>query len=295
MTIEPVLVGVIGGSGVYGLKCLENAISVKIDTPFGSPSDELCIATVRGVRCAFLPRHGRGHTFTPSEVNYQANIWALKSVGVKYILSITAVGSLDEDYKPGDLVLPDQLVDKTIHRKSTFFGNGIVGHVPLGFPMTPELIEIAYTAMKEALPEAKIHKGGALVTMEGPAFSTKAESKLNKAQGFHMIGMTTSTEAKLAREAEIAYVVVSMVTDTDAWSDEPHVDVSTVMKTLHDNAEKAQIYPPAVIEAIGKADATFDCEAFHALQWAVMTKPELIPADRKIALAPLLKKYPQFA
>lgn len=295
MSAEPVLVGVIGGSGVYNLQCLENATSVAIDTPFGKPSDDVCIATVRGVRCAFLPRHGRHHVFTPSEVNYRANIFALKSLGVKYILSITAVGSLDAEYKPGDLAVADQLIDKTYAREATFFGKGIVGHVPFCFPFTPELRTVVIKAIKEVLPESRVHEKGTLVTMEGPAFSTKAESLLNKHQGAHLIGMTTATEAKLAREAEIAYAAVSMVTDTDSWSDEPHVDVDTVMKTLHKNSEKAQLYPPAIIEAIGKAEKEgFTCEAFTALEFAIMTHPEAIPEERKKSLAPLIGRLKRF-
>jgi len=294
MSTEPVLVGVIGGSGVYSMRCLENPTTVKIDTPFGSPSDEVVIATVRGVRCAFLPRHGRHHVFTPSEVNYQANIYAMKSLGVKYLMSITAVGSLDEDYQPGDLVLVDQIVDKTVARKSTFFGNGIVGHVPFGHPTCPAFRAVAAAAIKAALPDCKLHERGTLVTMEGPVFSTKAESLINKHQGAHLIGMTTATEAKLAREAEMAYITVSMVTDMDAWSDEPHVSVDKVMKTLKENGEKAQLYPPAVIEAIAKADATLESEAFNALQYAVMTDPAYFPAQRKEDMKLFLAKYPHY-
>lgn len=281
--------GVIGGSGVYNLECLQNAERVAIETPFGKPSDEVCIAVVRGVRCAFIPRHGRHHVFTPSEVNYRANIFALKTLGVKYLISITAVGSLDEDYKPGDLVLPDQLIDKTYARQATFFGNGIVGHVPFAHPFTPELRSVMAAAIKSALPDCRLHEKATIVTMEGPAFSTKAESILNKKQGAHLIGMTTATEAKLAREAEMAYGVVSMVTDTDAWSDEPHVDVATVVKTLKDNANKAQVYPPAIIEAIAAADKEgFSCEAFTALQYAIMTAPDHIPEEQKKRLEPLI-------
>lgn len=293
---EPVLVGVIGGSGVYSMRCLENPTSIKVDTPFGSPSDEVVVATVRGVRCAFLPRHGRHHVFTPSEVNYRANIYAMKSLGVKFLMSITAVGSLDEGYQPGHLVLVDQIIDKTVGRPSTFFGKGIVGHVPLGLPTCPSFRAVAAEAIRAALPDAVLHEKGTLVTMEGPAFSTKAESLVNKHQGAHLIGMTTATEAKLAREAEMSYITVSMVTDMDAWSDEPHVSVDKVMKTLKENGEKAQLYPPAVIEAIAKAYATgkFESEAFSALQYAVMTDPAHMPPQRKEEMRIFLSKYPHF-
>lgn len=298
---EPVLIGVIGGSGVYKLNWLQDAKYYNIDTPFGRPSADVCVAKVDGITAAFLPRHGVHHTLTPSEVNYQANICALKQMGVRYIIAINAVGSLDARYRPGDLVLVDQMIDKTMGRKSTFFGNGIVSHVDFAFPTSKKMIEVAHAAMLECFPEVKqgtagwsIHPSGTLVTMEGPQFSTKAESLSNKQIGGHLIGMTASTEARLAREAEMAYLTVAMVTDMDAWSDEPHVDVSIVMKTVHDNAEKAQLYPPFIIRAVSAAG--LDDPAHDSLKYAIVTPPEGVPAETRARLAPLLaKKYPQYA
>ena len=284
-----VTVGIIGGSGVYKMDCLQNATSYKVDTPFGAPSDELIVATVKGVKCVFIPRHGKHHVVTPTEVNYRANIFALKMLGVKYLLSISAVGSLCEEMQPGDLVLIDQIIDRTYGRRSTFFGEGIVAHVPFGHPVCDKLHDVALTAVRKALPSVKVHSKGTVVTMEGPVFSTKAESMMNRQLGGNLIGMTTATEAKLAREAEIAFVSVCMVTDMDAWVDENHVDVAKVMKVLHDNAEHAQTFTATVIETLGQCQV--DSDAHSALAVAIMTKPDGMPADRVKALQPIIGKY----
>lgn len=285
-----ILVGVIGGSGVYKMNCLENPVQYKITTPFGEPSDEITVATVKGVKCAFLPRHGRSHIVTPTEVNYQANIFAMKLVGVKYLLSIAAVGSLHEEYQPGDLCFYDQLIDRTIARKGTFFGRGIVAHVPFGHPVCEKMHDVALEAAKSALPSSvKLHPKGTLVTMEGPVFSTKAESLMNRKFGGDLIGMTSATEAKLAREAEMAFAGVAMVTDLDAWHDEDHVDVAKVMKTMISNAEHAQTFTAAIIEAVGKQ--LFESPCHSAMSVAIMTKAEAVPPQILKEMQPLVGKY----
>jgi 5'-methylthioadenosine phosphorylase len=290
---NPCIFAVIGGSGVYKMKMLVGAVFYHVETPFGAPSDAVAVANVSGVRCAFLPRHGRDHIFTPSEVNYRANIFALKKLGVQYLLSISAQGSLTEEMTPGDLVVVSQFFDRTYLRKNTFFGNGIVGHVPFGEPTCPVFRKLAVDTMRKALPDVTVHNGGTSVTMEGPQFSSKAESLNNKRMGAHLIGMTTVTESKLAREAEMAHCVVAMVTDMDAWTDEPHVDVSKVMATLEKNGANAQIYPQAIVEAF-VAHGPWESEAHHAMQFAVMTHVDAIPEKVKEDLAPLLAKYPKF-
>ena len=274
-----VLYGIIGGSGVYKMEFLQNIVEYDMESPYGSPSDKVAVADFDGIKCAFLPRHGRHHTFTPTEVNYRANIYVFKQLGVKYLLSVTAVGSLQPHLRPGDLVLCSQFIDKTVHRKSTFFGEGCVAHLPMGLPYDPKLRQIAFEAVQAVLPDVKVHNGGCTVTMEGPAFSTKAESLANKQMGGDVIGMTTATETKLAREAEMAHVVVSMVTDMDAWSDEPHVTVETVIKTLTQNGKNSQIFTRAILNAISKAEGTFECEAHTALKFGVMTPKEMIPKE----------------
>lgn len=296
---EPVLLGVIGGSGVGKLDCLEDAQQFDIMTPFGKPSAPVTIAKVSGFPCAFLPRHGTGYNLLPSEVNNQANIYAFKLLGVKYVLAINAVGSLDDEYRPGDLALVNQLIDKTYRRATTFFGNGAVAFTDFAHPFSEQFRRISYDALMSIFPEAKngesfrIHKNATIVTMEGPQFSTKAESLLNKQSGGHLIGMTTAPEAKLAREAEMAYCTVAMVTDNDAWSDKPHVDVSQVVATMTANSAKAQKFPPAIIQALQKN--LFTDPAHDSLKFAIMTKPEVIPKETKEKLYHLVgAKYEQF-
>ena len=286
-----VLIGIIGGSGVYKMDFVDaaNPTSYKIDTPFGAPSDDILVAEVDGVKCAFLPRHGRAHTFTPTEVNYRANIFAMKVLGVRYLLSVTAVGSLREHLQPGDLVVVDQLIDRTSGRKQTFFGNGIVAHVAFSHPMCPNLSKLVVKAVATALPNVKVHEGATLVTMEGPAFSTQAESLMNRQLSGDLIGMTTATESKLCREAEIAHCCVAMVTDMDSWTGDNHVDVAKVMHTLHQNSNNAQIYTKAVIEAIGRTKP--DSEAHDALKVAIMTHKAHIPEAVRLSLQPLIGKY----
>lgn len=286
---EPVLYGVIGGSGVYKMSGLEDAREVNIATPFGEPSDAITVARVNGTMVAFLPRHNRNHYYTPTEVNYRANIYAMKVLGVQYLLSITATGSLRADMRPGDMVVVDQIIDKTMHRESTFFGEGCVGHCVFGHPTCATFNAKAVEAITKALPDVKVHPKGCLVTMEGPGFSTKAESLLNKQSGGDLIGMTAATESKLAREAEMAHCIVAMVTDMDAWSDEPHVDVSVVVATLKRNGDNAQIFTKAIIDSI-KGDK-FVSEAHTALAVAIMTPKDKIPYGTKRKLGPILSKY----
>lgn len=286
---EPVLYGVIGGSGVYRMEGLEDPKEYAITTPFGEPSDKITVAKVNGVYCAFLPRHNRHHYYTPTEVNYRANIYALKVLGVKYLLSITATGSLQEHMRPGDLVVVDQLIDKTYTRQSTFFGEGCVAHAVFAHPCCSIFAKKAADAIARALPDVKLHTKGCLVTMEGPAFSTKAESLLNKKSGGDLIGMTTATESKLAREAEMAHCVIAMVTDMDAWSDEPHVDVSVVIATLTRNGNNAQIFTKAIIDELAKEE--FVSEAHSALAVAIMTPKDVIPYSTRRKLEPLIGKY----
>lgn len=296
---EPVLLGVIGGSGVGKLDCLEGAKNYDITTPFGAPSAPITIAKVAGFPCAFLPRHGTNYNILPSEVNNQANIYAFKVLGVRYVLAINAVGSLDAAYRPGDLVVVSQLIDKTFRRQTTFFGHGAVAFTDFAHPFSEKFRELAFNAMLKIFPEAnvgkafKIHKAGTIVTMEGPQFSTKAESLANKQAGGHLIGMTTGPEAKLAREGEMAYCSVAMVTDMDAWSDEPHVDVTQVLATMAANASKAQKFPAAIIEAL-KQDLFVD-PAHSALEHAIMTRPDCIPKETKERLYHIAgAKYQQF-
>lgn len=295
---EPVLLGVIGGTGVGKLFCLTDAVQLDIDTPFGKPSAPITVAKLSGFPCAFLPRHGTNYSILPSEVNNPGNLYALKILGVKYVLAINAVGSLDAGYRPGDLVLVDQLIDKTYRRATTFFGNGCVAFTDFAHPFSAAFRDIAYAAMTASFPEVqsgafKIHKTGTLVTMEGPQFSTKAESLANKQAGGHLIGMTTAPEAKLAREAEMAYCTVAMVTDMDAWSDEPHVTVAQVMETMAANGAKAQKFPVAIVEGLRKN--LFEDPAHNALQYAITTKPEFIPQETKERLYHIVgAKYQQF-
>jgi 5'-methylthioadenosine phosphorylase len=286
---EPVLYGVIGGSGVYKMEGLEDPKEYAISTPFGDPSDKITVAKVHGVYCAFLPRHNRHHYYTPTEVNYRANIYALKILGVKYLLSITATGSLQDHMRPGDMVVVDQLIDKSYARESTFFGNGCVAHAVFAHPTCALFNQRAFEAIQAALPAVKVHPKGCLVTMEGPAFSTKAESLLNKQSGGDLIGMTTATESKLAREAEMAHCVIAMVTDMDAWSDEPHVDVSVVIATLTRNGNNAQIFTKAIIGELAKEQ--FVSEAHSALAVAIMTPKDCIPIGTKLRLQALIGKY----
>lgn len=279
-------IGIFGGSGMYDLEGLENVREEIVDTPFGTPSDAFVIGSLGATELVFLPRHGRGHRFTPSEVNYRANVFGMKQLGVSWAMSFTAVGSLQEEIMPGHFVLPDSFVDKTFRRESTFFGNGIVGHVPFGHAVCETLREYLSEACA-TVPGLKTHKGGTGVTMEGPAFSTSAESALHRSWGAKIIGMTQIQEAKLCREAEISFAVCALATDYDAWRPGEHVSVDEVVNTMKKNVKNARKVLKAVVPRIAAHDGP--CPMHCSLQGAIMTAPNAMPAERVEALAPLLR------
>ncbi|MBJ96137.1 MAG: S-methyl-5'-thioadenosine phosphorylase [Rickettsiales bacterium] len=280
-------VAVIGGSGLYEMEGLSEVEEIVFDTPFGSPSDAIISGMLNGVRMLFLPRHGRGHVLTPSEVPYRANIWALKKLGAQWCISLSAVGSLKEEIVPGQVVIIDQFIDRTKNRPSTFFGDGIVGHVPFGQPISPVLAGVLERASGEA--GARVHVGGTYVCMEGPAFSTRAESFLYRSWGASVIGMTNLPEAKLAREAEIAYATIALATDYDCWH-EGHDDVSVdaVVAIVKKNVALAKRIVAIAAEQIPEA---LDPLVVGASQFAVMTAPDRIPADRLADLEPIVGRY----
>jgi 5'-methylthioadenosine phosphorylase len=286
-----VKIGVIGGSGLYQMDALENVREIAIETPFGIPSDSFIIGTLDGVEVAFLARHGRGHLLMPTELPFRANIYALKMLGVEFVISVSAVGSLKEEHKPLDVVIPDQFFDRTRARaqESTFFGNGIVGHVTFADPVCAYLGDILEAAGKET-GDAEIHRGGTYLCMEGPAFSTRAESNVYRSWGMDIIGMTNLQEAKLAREAEMSYATLAMVTDYDCWH-EAHdaVTIDMVIGYLNRNVSVAQrIIRNAVKRlAAGELKSPFD----GALKHAVMTRPDLIFPDTRRRLAAIIGKY----
>jgi 5'-methylthioadenosine phosphorylase len=286
---EPIRIGIIGGSGLYDMAELTDREERAIQTPFGEPSAPLVLATLRGQRVAFLARHGHGHRFTPSELNFRANIFAMKTLGVEWILSASAVGSLREDYKPLDLVIPDQFFDRTRGRVSTFFGEGLVGHVAFAHPFCGALSAVAFDAATRA--GARVHKGGTYVCMEGPQFSTIAESNAYRMMGFDLIGMTNLQEAKLAREAEICYTTIALVTDYDCWHpDHDAVTVEMVVQNLTQNAKMAQ---QVIANAVERLPIDRGCPCASALATAIMTRPDVIPAATRAKLAPLVGKYLQ--
>ncbi len=285
--MEKAKIGIIGGSGLYDMPGLMDRTEVAVETPFGSPSDNFIIGTLSGTRVAFLPRHGRGHRLMPSELNFRANIYAMKLLGVERILSVSAVGSLKEELAPLDIVLPDQFLDRTRGRISTFFGNGLVAHIAFGDPICPDLLEQVHVAAQKAGIPAK--KGGVYVCMEGPAFSTRAESNLYRSWGMDVIGMTNLQEAKLAREAEICYVTLALVTDYDCWH-ETHETVSAdlIIANLQKNCRAAQ----AIIAQTVK-DFNFErkCQCGEALKYSLITDAAAIPAEVKARLDCIIGKY----
>ena len=286
MENTPVL-GVIGGSGLYGLKDLEDIETINIDTPFGSPSSPIMLGTLLGKRIAFLARHGIGHFLTPGEVNYRANIYALKSLGLHQIVSVSAVGSLREDYIPGQIVIPDQIFDFTKDRVRSFFGEGMVGHVSVADPFCTSLSESLYEAVTRT--GAEVHQAGTILSIEGPRFSTRAESNAYRAWGMSLIGMTACPEAFLAREAELCYAVMAHVTDYDVWHiAEEEVSVEMVIRTMQKNTEYAQ---QALRNLIEDWEEPVDCPCQHALENVIMTKPDIIPAETRQKLDLLVRKY----
>ena len=287
--MEPVRVGVIGGSGVYDMQTLTDIEEVKPKTPFGEPSDAIVVGTLSGQRVAFLPRHGRGHRVSPTELNSRANVYAFKGLGVERIVAISACGSLREDYAPRHIVIPDQLFDRTRERPLSFFGGGLVVHVSFAEPFCPDLSHALYQAVKATA--VAVHKGGAFVVIEGPRFSTKAESNVFRQWGMDIIGMTAVPEAQLAREAEICYASMAHVTDYDVWHEtEQTVTVEAVIKNLLANAEVAK---QAIQELVAALPEERTCECQHALRDAIITNRDVIPEQVKKELAILVGKYLQ--
>lgn len=282
--------GILGGSGLYELEGLQDAQEVQIDTPFGAPSDNIVTGTLHGVRMAFLPRHGRGHRLAPHELPFRANIWALKKLGFDCLLGISAVGSLQEEIVPGHLVLVDQFIDRTRSRteESTFFGRGIVAHCHFADPIWEPLRQLALDAARST--GATCHDGGTYVCMEGPAFSTRAESHWYRSMGAQVIGMTNLQEAKLAREAEMAYATVALATDYDCWHEtEEDVNVADVIAVLKANVERAKKVVSAAAERVAAAPEPIS--AAGAMEYAIITAPDAIPADAKARLEPIVGKY----
>ena len=282
-------IGVIGGSGLYAMEALTDVTQVKVETPFGDPSDEYVLGTLEGVRVAFLPRHGRGHRISPSELNFRANIYGMKKLGVEQIISVSAVGSLKEHIHPLNVVVPDQFFDRTRQRVSTFFGDGLVAHIAFADPVCPDLAELLYQALTEC--GATVHKGGTYLCMEGPAFSTRAESNAYRQWGMDIIGMTNLQEAKLAREAEICYATMAMVTDYDCWHEEEEdVTVEAIIQNLMKNAELAK---QAIQKVVPRIAAERTCICANALQYALITDRSVIPEETKQKLDLLVGKYLQ--
>ncbi|MBD2537810.1 S-methyl-5'-thioadenosine phosphorylase [Coleofasciculus sp. FACHB-SPT36] len=284
-------IGIIGGSGLYKMEALKDVEEMQISTPFGFPSDALILGTLEGTRVAFLARHGRNHTLLPSELPFRANIYAMKQLGVEYLISASAVGSLKEEAKPLDMVVPDQFIDRTKNRVSTFFGEGIVAHIGFSDPVCNQLAGVVADAIASLnLPDVTLHRGGTYVCMEGPAFSTKAESHLYRSWGATIIGMTNLPEAKLAREAEIAYATLALVTDYDCWHpDHDSVTVEMVIANLQRNATNAQKVIQETVRRLSENPPVSD--AHSALKYAILTRLENVPAATKEKMGLLLKKY----
>jgi 5'-methylthioadenosine phosphorylase len=280
-------IGIIGGTGLYNIEGFTNQKWVKVKTPFGNPSDDLLTGQIAGRDVVFLPRHGRGHRLLPTELNHRANIWAMKKLGVQWIISVSAVGSLQAKYKPCDIVVIDQFLDRTKQSLNhTFFGRGIVAHVAFAMPVSEELRQIIYKTAR--VHKARAHDGGTYVCMEGPAFSTRAESLANHRAGYDIIGMTNLGEAKCAREAEIAYATMAMATDYDCWKEDEHVTLDVIIANLHRNADTAKRIVAAVIPQI---PAEPNWKAHSALNHAFLTDKKLWPKKTVTELKPILAKY----
>ncbi len=291
MSMEKIRFGIIGGSGLYQMEGLQDVQEVRLDTPFGAPSDAIALGALDGVPVAFLARHGRGHALLPSEIPFRANIWALKKLGVDYLLSVSSVGSLTEHMAPRDMVLPDQFIDRTVRRDGSFFGQGAVAHISFAQPVCAALTEVVAAAFADCqLAQTKLHRGGTYVCIEGPAFSTYAESQLYRSWGASLIGMTNLPEARLAREAEIAYATLALVTDFDCWH--PHhasVTAEMAIGNLLHNAANAQTVLRACIRRLAAAPPP--SEAHQALKQALVTPVSAMSAAVRERLAPLLAKY----
>jgi len=281
------IIGVIGGSGLYQMEGLKGVREVDVKTPFGKPSDRLIRGRLNGAELVFLPRHGKGHRWLPTEINFRANIFALKKLGVERIISVSAVGSLREDIVPGHLVVPDQFIDRTTQRPSTFFGKGLVAHVSLADPFCRELSsDLVNAAGSEG---AKVHAGGTYVCMEGPQFSTRAESRLYRSWGAHVIGMTNLQEAKLAREAEICFGTLALATDYDCWNENAgDVEIEHVLAVLNRNVDLAQ---RTIRRTVAQMAGGRSCDCRSALKDAIITERSRIPKKLKTALRPIIGKY----
>ena len=280
-------IGVIGGTGLYNIEGLTDVKEVRPDTPFGLPSDAIVVGKLGGVGLAFLPRHGKGHRISPTEVPYRANVYALKALGVEFIISSNSCGSFKEELKPGHLLVPDQIIDRTRQRASTFFGEGVVAHIQFADPFCPVLSDIVYKAAKEA--GATVHKGGTFIAMEGPAFSTRAESRLYKAWGADVLGMTVLPEAKLAREAEICYASIACITDYDSWRETSEtVTIEAILTTMRNNIDLAK---KTIKLAAGRVPKKRACACATALGPALMTDPAAIPPATRQKLDLLIGKY----
>jgi 5'-methylthioadenosine phosphorylase len=278
--------GVIGGSGLYELAELEGLERVRITTPFGDPSDEIVLGTLSGCRVAFLPRHGRGHRILPGQLNFRANVHAMKQLGVRQLVAVGAVGSLREEIAPGHVVVPDQFIDRSFHRPATFFGDGVVAHIQFGDPVCGELARASLAAARSA--GARVHEGGTYVCMEGPQFSTRAESNLYRSWGASVIGMTNLQEAKLAREAEICFASLAFCTDYDCWHEsEAEVDIASILAVLQANARLAA----QIVVGLAGTLPDGDCACRHALEGAIVTDRSTIPAEVRERLRVVAGKY----
>jgi 5'-methylthioadenosine phosphorylase len=285
--MSEIAVGIIGGSGLYEMEGLEKIETVPLKTPFGDPSDSYVVGRLEGVKVAFLPRHGKGHRIAPSSLNYRANIYGMKKLGVEWIIGVSAVGSMKESIRPGNMVIPDQLIDRTVARPNTFFSDGIVGHVSFADPFCPVLSQILYEAGKEA--GATVQKNGTYLCMEGPQFSTRAESTLYRSWGVDIIGMTNLPEAKLAREAEICYATMAFATDYDCWHQEAgDVSIGDVLRILAQSAKTAKT---AIRRAVQMLPDRRVCVCSTALEHALITEKALIPEKTKKHLEPIIGKY----
>jgi 5'-methylthioadenosine phosphorylase len=288
--VSQVKIGVIGGSGLYQMEALTDVEEVRLTTPFGDPSDSFIIGSLGGERVAFLPRHGRGHRLLPTEIPFRANIYAMKMLGVERIISASAVGSLREELKPTDIVFPDQFFDRTRQRVSTFFGGGIAAHVTFADPVCSDLCDTLEQAARANLKGIDLHRGGTYICMEGPAFSTKAESEVYRSWGMSVIGMTNLQEAKLAREAEICYATMALVTDYDCWHPEhDSVTVEIVIEYLNRNSENAQKLIAGAVAQLAETERA--CKCGHALRHAIITSPDKITPEAKERLKAIIGKY----
>ncbi len=281
------VVGVIGGSGLYEMEGLEQVETLSLTTPFGAPSDSFIVGRLEGVKVAFLPRHGKGHRISPSSLNFRANIYGMKMLGVQSIIAVSAVGSMKESIHPGNMVIPDQFIDRTTGRISTFFNDGIVGHVSFADPVCPVLSQILFESGKEV--GATVHKGGTYICIEGPQFSTRAESKLYRSWGVDIIGMTNIPEAKLAREAEICYATIAFATDYDCWHETAgDVSIGDVLRIL---AESTKIAKSAIRLAVKQIPEKRECVCSNALKYAVITGKKMIPEKTKKDLELIIGKH----